>query len=91
MKGFLSFRILCYLRSGEKTGEGIAELILKDTRKKPSPGTIYPALKDMAKQGLIKGEKKGKYVYYSLTKDGRKEAALSCRYFKMCFSSVLKE
>lgn len=90
MKGMLSFRLLCYLRKGEKTGHEIAKLIAKSHGRKPSPGTIYPALKELSQLGLVKRKQKGKEVVYSLTDKGKAEAKMACRYFRACFADILK-
>ncbi len=90
MRGFLTFRILCYLLSGAKSGNEIAELIGKSSGKKPSPGTIYPALKELKKTRLITGRKRGKEIFYSLTPSGIKEAKLAYKYFRRCFSDILR-
>lgn len=91
MKGLLSFRILCYLRTKEMCGDDIAKMIGNSFGKKPSPGTIYPALKELEKKGLIKGEKVGKMVCYNLTKKGKREADTACRIFLDIFSDIIKE
>lgn len=91
MKGFLSFKILCYLTEGSKNGQELAKLIAKGSGKKPSPGTIYPALKELEKKGLISGKKEGKTVVYSLTAKGKKEAGVACKYFYGCFSDIIKK
>lgn len=89
MKGMLSFRILCYLRKGEKSGQEIAGLIEKSRGRKPSPGTIYPALKELAKLQLVRRKQRGRVVVYFLTVKGREEADLAWRYFRACFSDML--
>lgn len=91
MKGMLSFRILCYLRKSERSGQEIAELIAKSHGRKPSPGTIYPALKELNHLGLIKRRQKGKEVFYSLTGKGKDEADIAWKYFKVCFADILKD
>jgi DNA-binding PadR family transcriptional regulator len=67
MKGLLSFIILWLLKKGSKTGAEIALELERRKGKKPSPGTIYPALKDLKDKGLIIDDKDKKY---SLTKKG---------------------
>jgi DNA-binding PadR family transcriptional regulator len=91
MKGYLSFRILCFLRNKTLTGQEIADLILKSTGKKPSSGTLYPALKELEKLGLIRMEKKGKQNFYSLASKGKKETATACKIFYKYFSDVIKD
>jgi len=45
MKGFLSYLILWILKKENMNGAGIAVELEKRKGSKPSPGTIYPALK----------------------------------------------
>ena len=72
MKGLLSFLILFLLSKKSMHGQEIADEIEKRKGIKPSPGTIYPALKNLKINGLINEEKLGKNVVYSLTFDGKK-------------------
>ncbi len=82
MKGFLSYLILWNLKKGKMKGVEIAEDLKKRKGTKPTPGTIYPALKELKEKGLIKADKD---KYYSLTKIGEKEikgaAKTFCRIF----------
>jgi DNA-binding PadR family transcriptional regulator len=69
----------------------IAEEISRRRGTKPTPGTIYPALKDLNKRGLIKGEKHGKKVTYSLTDKGREGIENACKYFCKAFGEIFEE
>jgi PadR family transcriptional regulator, regulatory protein PadR len=82
MKGFLTFLILWILRSGEKRGSEIAEELEKRRGSKPSPGTIYPALKELKKHGFIRSDKDKKYF---LTPKGKKELTEGCNCFCTMF------
>jgi len=90
MKGFLTFRILCFLFDQSLDGQQIAKLIQKISGKKPSPGTIYPVLKDLKTKGLISTKKKGKSIVYQLSAKGKKEAGVACKYFYGTFYDVIK-
>lgn len=70
MKGFLSFLILWMLRDKKLNGVQIAEELKKRKGSKPSPGTIYPALKELKENQLIEADEKKNY---SLTKKGKQE------------------
>ena len=59
MKGFLSFLVLRMVSKGNISGEGIREELKKRKGSRPSPGTVYPALKALKKMGLIEEIKKG--------------------------------
>ncbi|MEW6222175.1 MAG: PadR family transcriptional regulator [Candidatus Hadarchaeota archaeon] len=91
MRGMLSFLILWLLSKKPMHGQEIAKELEKRRGFKPSPGTIYPALKELKKRGLIKGEKKGKVVVYSLTETARKEITKTCRYFCKIFFDVFEK
>ena len=71
-------------------GEEIAREIGKRRGEKPKAGTIYPALKDLKKKGLIKGEKKGKIIVYSLTSEGKKTVKYAREYFCRAFGEIFK-
>lgn len=71
MKGLLTFIILWLVYKEKKLrGAEIALELEKRKGRKPSPGTIYPALKHLKDQGLIIDDKDKKY---SLTKKGREQ------------------
>ena len=57
MRGMLSFLILFLLSKKEMNGQELAEELEKRKGEKPSPGTIYPALKNLREAGLIKENK----------------------------------
>ncbi len=89
MRGMLSFLILFLLSKKPMCGQNITIELEKRKGVKPSPGTIYPALKSLKEGNLITEKKDGKMIYYSLTKNG--EMALKnarqkfCRIFKDIF------
>lgn len=91
MRGFLSFQILYLLAKKPMHGQEIAEEIGKRRGEKPKAGTIYPALKDLKKKGLIKGKRKGKIIVYSLMPEGKKTVRYAKEYFLRCFGDVFKE
>lgn len=72
-------------------GQQIAEEIEKRKGIKPSPGTIYPALKSLKKSGLILEKKEGKTISYSLTKEGERGLKDAKERFCKIFLDVLKE
>ena len=82
MKGFLSYLILWNLGKKEMTGSQLASELEKRKGTRPSPGTIYPALKELKEKGLIKANKK---KVYSLTKKGKKELGSACNCFCRMF------
>ncbi|HLC79745.1 MAG TPA: PadR family transcriptional regulator [archaeon] len=71
MRGMLGFLILFLLSKKSMHGQQIADELEKRKGYRPSPGTIYPALKTLNEAGLIKETKKGKEITYTLTADGK--------------------
>jgi DNA-binding PadR family transcriptional regulator len=82
MKGYLSFLILWILKKDGLSGAEISRELQKRRGSKPSPGTIYPALKDLNEKGLISlnADKK-----YSLTRKGERELQTACGIFCKTF------
>jgi len=78
IKGPLGFLVLWIISKKSSNGVEVAVDIEKRRGCKPSPGTIYPVLKEHKKKGLIKSDKDGRY---SLTILGKKELK---RHSKMC-------
>jgi DNA-binding PadR family transcriptional regulator len=85
MKGFLSFLILWLLKKKKMNGADISSEI--ETRKgnRPSPGTIYPVLKELKDKKLISTDKN---KFYSLTSKGKKELDTLIEYFLKTFPDV---
>ena len=90
MRGMLSFLILFLLSKKPMHGQELADELSKRRGERPSPGTIYPALKALREAGLISEKRSGKAITYSLTAEGRnvlKDARMRfCRTFVGIFS-----
>jgi len=82
MRGYLSYLILWILSKESLNGAEIAKELQKRRGTKPSPGTIYPALKELNEKGLVTLDKNKKY---SLTKRGEKELKAGCTFFCKIF------
>ncbi|MBI5253441.1 MAG: PadR family transcriptional regulator, partial [Euryarchaeota archaeon] len=67
MRGMLSFLILWLLSKKSMCGEEIANEIARLRGEKPTPGTIYPALKLLEERKAITSEKRGRRVICHLT------------------------
>ncbi len=91
MRGFLTFQILWELGKERLNGQQIAEKISKRRGSKPTPGTIYPALKDLKERGLIEGVKEGNQVIYRLTDVGQQGRDEAARYFYQAFGDIAEE
>jgi PadR family transcriptional regulator, regulatory protein PadR len=89
MRGMLGFLILFLLSKKPMHGQEIAEEIARRKGEKPSPGTIYPALKNLREMGFIVGdEKEGKTITYAITDRGKNALRISKRRFIQTFLGV---
>ena len=89
MRGMLGFLILFLLSKKPMHGQEIADEITRRKGEKPSPGTIYPALKNLRQMGFINSdEKEGKTIVYTLTERGRNALRISKRRFIRTFLGV---
>ncbi len=72
-RGDVRAAILALLREGPRNGYQIMSEIEErsDGAWRPSPGAVYPALAQLADEGLIAGEESGGRRTYSLTEAGR--------------------
>jgi PadR family transcriptional regulator, regulatory protein PadR len=84
-KGFLSFLIVWLVHKEPKTGAEIAQELEKRRGKKPSPGTIYPVLKNLHEMGLLAVNKDKRY---SLTEKGQKTLEASIDEFVNTFYDI---
>ncbi len=82
MKGFLSYLILWILRKRKMNGAELSKELEKRRGAKPSPGTLYPALKELKEKGLIISDEN---KYYSLSEKGEKELKSACGFFCKAF------
>ncbi len=85
MKGYLSFIVLWVLKKKNMNGAEITKELEQRRGTKPSPGTIYPALKELKEKGLITADKD---KVYSLTKAGEKELNSACGIFTKMFHDM---
>ena len=66
--------------------------IAKRKGEKPSPGTIYPALKNLREMGFIVDEKSdGKIIVYNLTQAGKNALMIAKRRFVKIFLGVFPQ
>lgn len=92
MKGFLTFLVLCLMKSKNMSGKEIRRELERRKGSKPSPGTIYPVLKSLSENGWIeevKDTKKEKK--YRITKSGKKELERATRRFILLFCDMREE
>ena len=88
MRGLLSFLILFLVSKKPMHGQELAEEIGKRKGAKPSPGTIYPALKSLKTMGFLKENRKGKERVYALTPEGKQALKVAKERFCRTFIGV---
>ncbi len=71
-RGILKLLILKELERREDTGYGLIQRISVKTSKKPSPGSIYPLLKELTNAGFLNVRIEGRKKMYSLSEKGKK-------------------
>src|SRR5271170_2800626 len=90
MRGMLSFMILWLLSKRPMYGQELAAEIGKRRGDKPNPGTIYPALKDLATRGMIESRLEGRNNVYHLTERGKVGLARALQYFRTAFGEIFE-
>ena len=88
MRGMLSFMILWLLSKRPMYGQELAAEIGKRRGDKPNPGTIYPALKDLASRGMIEAHLEGRNNVYELTEHGQAGLLTALKYFRKAFGEI---
>lgn len=89
-KGLLSFQIVHELSRKRLCGDELASLIGERKTTKLTPGTIYPALKKLRENKLIKMKQNGRKKIYFLTKKGEKEYKLAKKIILKMIKGVIK-
>jgi DNA-binding PadR family transcriptional regulator len=85
MKGFLSLTLLWLIAQHPSTGTQLMAEVEIRRKQKPSPGTIYPALKELRVKKLITLDQ---HKTYSLTKKGYQELYLLLEAFFCTFHDI---
>ncbi len=91
MRGMLSFYILWLLSKKPMNGQEISIELQKRRGSKPTPGTIYPALKELRAKKLVEMEREGKETVYTLSTEGKAGLERACRYFCSAFAEIFEE
>ena len=89
MRGMLSFLILFMLSKKTMHGQEIAKELEKRKGCRPSPGTVYPALKNLKEENFIKESKEGKKIIYHLTPLGKKALGVAKEKFCRAFTGIV--
>lgn len=88
MRGLLSFLILFLLSKKPMHGQQLAKEIGERKGAKPSPGTLYPALKGLKEAGFLAEKKAGKTITYTLTDNGKRALRIAKQRFCTTFIDV---
>jgi DNA-binding PadR family transcriptional regulator len=90
LRGLLSFFILHELSRKGLSGDALARLVgeRKASGTVLTPGTIYPALKRLRQQKLIKYAREGRKKVYFLTNLGKNELDAIYAVFGLRFSGI---
>lgn len=91
MRGYLSFSILYLLGQKPMYGSEIAGALAARRFDRPTPGTLYPALKALQEEGLIRPEGKAAKKVYRLTREGRQGLKDAARYFVQAYGGVVDD
>ena len=91
MRGYLSFTIMWILRKREMYGQELAGELERMRGTKPNSGTLYPALKELERQGMIETRKEGRKKIYKLTEAGHTGAIEACEYFFTVYGAMFRE
>jgi PadR family transcriptional regulator PadR len=90
MRGMLSFMLLWLLCKRPMYGQELALEIANRRGEKPNPGTIYPALKDLHKRGLVQMRSEGRKTVYELTSQGETGVVKAAEYFVRVYGEVVQ-
>ena len=92
MKGFLTFLVLKLIKKKNMSGEEIREELRRRKGSRPSPGTVYPVLKNLKTYGWIEEIKsKGKEKKYKITVKGKRELESATRKFVAIFCDMKED
>ena len=91
MRGLLSFTILWLLTKREMYGQELADELESRKGSRPNPGTLYPALSELEKSGLVETRREGRKKVYFLTEEGRAGVVRACEYFCAAYGDIFRE
>jgi len=91
MRGLLSFLVLWLLSKKDMYGQEIAKELGERKGEKPNPGTLYPALRDLERRGLVRSSRQERKKVYRLTKEGKDGLKKACYYFCRAYGEIFRE
>ena len=71
LRGFLKIVVLKALDEGPKSGYSLMKFVEERVGTKPSPGSMYPLLETLKKEGFLTVKTVGRTKEYKLTIDGK--------------------
>lgn len=74
-QGYLKISVLRILSGRDMSGYDLMKEINSMIGIKPSPGSLYPLLKDLKEKKLIQSRDQNRKIIYSITKKGKKTLA----------------
>jgi len=79
--GFLKLTLLTLVSKGPTHGYALMKQIerLTDEEWKPSPGSIYPALQELVRDGLVTSSAQGRKKVYAITPLGKDTLQVAIR------------
>jgi DNA-binding HxlR family transcriptional regulator len=89
LRGLTSFWLLWELRLGPLIGAQLDERLTWRRGTEVSPGTLYPMLANLEKEGLVAKKKRGRDTIYTLTRAGQRELSCATAYMRTVFADVL--
>lgn len=88
LRGLLSFWLLWELRLGPLGGAQLADRLEWRRGSAVSPGTLYPALAKLEREGLVQKRRDGRETYYRLTRTGAEDVSCAAMYLRLVFQDV---
>jgi PadR family transcriptional regulator, regulatory protein PadR len=90
LRGFLSFWLLWELRLGPLVGAQLAERLAWRRGTPVSNGTLYPALANLERQGMVKKRRRGRDTQYEVSSKGERELACARSYLQVILADVME-
>ena len=91
MRGLLSFTLLWLLTKRDMYGQELADELEQRRGTRPNPGTLYPALSELEKNGLVETRKEGRKKIYHLKEEGRVGITRACVRFCRMYGEIFDE
>jgi DNA-binding PadR family transcriptional regulator len=91
MRGLLTFTVLWLLSKRDMYGQELAEELAKRKGSKPTPGTLYPALKTLEANGLVDVRAEGRRKVYTITEAGRTTTLGALEWFSYAYGDMIDD